>query len=299
MADMTVVHHLPCSLGQLERSVREMHAEAVRQQSFMEAATVAVDRIEADARMTHAALSDERSARHQAELTSSDRLAALASAEERLRVAQDELIETREAAALSAREAHAAQVQAADRLAASAQLQQEQAAHHAAQLQAVVRAAREQELVAAEAALHDLSAGLRRLCGRLLPQSAADDSTAFDGSVPEVEPSVALARQALRCLERLQAAQLPGKLALQDLHAELQLAQQVACPAAPLRDTHKRRARLTLRAMFAGEGSRQPRVRDAARGAAGAAASQARGTSAAADGSGRKRSKRAGSAAGS
>ena len=230
LADAVLARRLPCSLEQLDHSLQSVHDEAARQHDLMEATVLAVEQVEADSRAVHAALRDEQSAREQMELAATERLAE---AEETIRRLEGEAVEARDAAARSMREAHTVQLQAADRLAASAQLQQEQAARHAEQLQAVVRAAREQELVAVEAALNDLSAGLRRLCGQLLPRSQAEDvlaarvGVAGSALAPGLEPSVALARQALSCLERLEAAQLPAKSALHEIQAQLEQEQQV------------------------------------------------------------------------
>ena len=234
LADAVLAHRLPCSLEQLDHSLQGVHEEAARQHDLMEATVVAVEQVEADSRAVHAALRDEQSARKQMELAAAGRLAE---AEEMIRRLEGDAAEARDAAARSVREAHAIQLQATDRLAASAQLQQEQASRHAEQLQAVVRAAREQELVAVEAALHDLSAGLRRLCGQLLPWSQAEDvlaaqaGIAGSASARGLEPSVALARQALSCLERLQAAQLPEG-ALHEIQAQLEQEKQARLLAA-------------------------------------------------------------------
>ena len=235
LADVVLARRLPSSLDHLDHSLQRVQDEAARQHDLMEATVVAVEQVEAYSRAVHAALRDEQSARKQMELAATERLAE---AEEMIRWVESKAAETRDAATRDVREAHALQGQATDRLAASAQLQQEQAARHAEQLQAVVRAAREQELVAVEAALHDLSAGLRRLCGQLLPRSQADivlavnAGVAGSASVSGLEPSVALARQALSCLERLQAAQLPSQGASHELQAQLEKEQQVRLMAA-------------------------------------------------------------------
>ena len=235
LADVVLARRLPSSLDHLDHSLQRVQDEAARQHDLMEATVVAVEQVEAYSRAVHAALRDEQSARKQMELAATERLAE---AEEMIRWVESKAAETRDAATRAVREAHALQSQATDRLAASAQLQQEQAARHAEQLQAVVRAAREQELVAVEAALQDLSAGLRRLCGQLLPRSQADivlavnAGVAGSASASGLEPSVALARQALSCLERLQAAQLPSQGASHELQAQLEEEQQVRLMAA-------------------------------------------------------------------
>ena len=108
-----------------------------------------------------------------------------------------------------------------------------------------MRAAREQELVGAEATLRDLCAGLRRLCGELLPRGGGGGGAVLEwggspsaalrlpflgGGGEEPAPVASLARQGLGCVERLLAARLGTFQQLETLTAEAQTHTQARPP---------------------------------------------------------------------